>query len=89
MPKNENLCPNVDPARFTPRENDQGLIYKCEECGRVNRTTRPHQKAGPTTASHDKTMSFVWDSARPVLTDQPGRITKLTGPNSISSPGRS
>lgn len=27
------------------------------------------------------------DSPRPVLTDEPGKVTKLTGPNSVSSPG--
>jgi hypothetical protein len=27
------------------------------------------------------------DQPRPVLTDEPGKVTKLTGPNSVSSPG--
>lgn len=50
---------------FARRQDDRGYLFQCDRCKRVARTTRPHQVPGKNTASHDKTMGFLWDSAIP------------------------
>lgn len=51
-------------THFESARDDRGLLHRCTTCGRVARTMRPHQVPGPTTASHDKTMGFLWDRAK-------------------------
>lgn len=59
----EDRCPgNTFRQRYQPPSGTR-ILYQCKTCGRVNRTVRPHRKAGPTTASHDKTMAILWDAA--------------------------
>lgn len=72
-------CPNVVDFDIAYEDINRPL-YKCNSCGRVARTNRKHQLPGPTTASHDKTMSGLWGYASRKDTGQVSlkakRITK-------------
>lgn len=69
---------------------DNTVSIACEACheDRCDECTRP---AGYRLAADDRSYPVCccgrWFRTEDHLTDEPGRITKLTGPNSIHRPG--